>query len=84
MFVKVTGEKLVWKGVFLPTIMNKVKHDNCIVKLSLMPTSPIILILLLRKISLLEKVFDTTMSVCEKAFFMHCLKTPHCSVPCLE
>ena len=39
MFVEVIGEKLVGKGAFL----NRVKHDNCIVKLSLIPTSPIIL-----------------------------------------
>ena len=43
MFTEVTGEKLVGKGAFLPPIVNRVKHDNCIVKLSLIPTSPIIL-----------------------------------------
>ena len=43
MLVEVTGEKLAGKGAFLPPIMNKIKHDNCIIKLSLMPTSPIIL-----------------------------------------
>ena len=44
MFVEVTGKKLVGKGAFLTSIMNnRVKHDNRIVKLSLLPTSPIIL-----------------------------------------
>ena len=43
MFVEVTGKKLVGKGVLLPPIMNRVKHENCIVKLSLMPTSSITL-----------------------------------------
>ena len=44
MFVEVSGEKLVRKGSFLlPPILNRVKYNNCIVKLSLIPTSPIIL-----------------------------------------
>ena len=43
MFVEVTGKKLVGKGAFLPPILNRIKHDNCIVKLSLIPDSPIIL-----------------------------------------
>ena len=43
MFVEVTGEKLVGKGASWPSVMNRVNHDNCIVKLNLMPTSPIIL-----------------------------------------
>ena len=30
------------EGTLFPPIMNRVKHDNCIVKLSLMPTSLII------------------------------------------
>ena len=43
-FVEVTGEKLLGKGAFLTPIMNnRVKHDNCIVKLSLLPISLIIL-----------------------------------------
>ena len=43
MFVEVKGEKLVGEGAFLLHILNRAKHDNCIVKLCLMPTSPIIL-----------------------------------------
>ena len=46
MFVEVTGETLVGMRAFLPPIFNRVKYDNCIVKLSLIPTSPIILITL--------------------------------------
>ena len=43
MFVEITGGKLVGKRASLSPIMNRVKHDNCIVKLRLIPTSPIIL-----------------------------------------
>ena len=43
MFLEVTGEKLAGEGTFLPPISNRVKHDNCIVKLSLTSTSLIIL-----------------------------------------
>ena len=43
MFVEVTGEKLVGEGVFLPPILNRAKHDSCIVKLKLIRINLIIL-----------------------------------------
>ena len=81
-FVEVVLLGKVEKRTFFLPILNRVKHDNCIVKLGSIPTSSIILTIL--KISLLEKVFDAVNVCLWKIVFMYCLQTPHCSVLCLE
>ena len=43
MFVEVKGKKTGRGGRLFAPILSRVKHDNCIVSLSLTPTSPIVL-----------------------------------------
>ena len=64
MFVEVSRETLA----FLSPVLTKVMHDNCIVKFSLMPTIPIILILW--KNPLLKKTFYAAISITKLSLYI--------------